>query len=88
VLAQRGAQALRFLAPGVGKVALRAAIVQLESGRVADARRRDAVPNQHDLPALFQQRPQRVVRARMRRQKQQDKRKDTQHARQHTGLSA
>jgi len=42
----------------LGEIALRAAIIQTHAGRVADARGRDRVPQQGDVTARREERPQ------------------------------
>jgi hypothetical protein len=71
VLAHLLAEAPRFLAPFLGKIALRLAVFDAKALGIADARRRRSVPDDQHLTATAQQRPQRLVRGGLQRREDQ-----------------
>jgi hypothetical protein len=60
-------------APGVGQVALGAAVLEPEAGRVAHPRRGDRVPDEDDLAAALEQSPQRLGGRRRRGEREEER---------------
>jgi hypothetical protein len=72
--AKRFAEPLRFGAPLIRKIALRRAVLQPETRRIADARRRGGVADEQHVSAALDQLPCVLVGARGLRQEQHHQR--------------
>jgi hypothetical protein len=76
---QRRTEALGFAASLVDEIALCGALAEFESGRIADARGRETVSDEHDLAAFREQRPKRVVCPRGDRNREKHERNPAAH---------
>src|SRR5262245_45208328 len=82
--AERRAQAARVLAPLLGEIALARAVLHAKAVRITDARRGDRVPQEHHLPAVLQERPQRLARRGRRGERYEQRQGDRRQAADHS----